>query len=232
MTSSPAGVRQDRRHLDVRHGQADRRRRQGRQQDVRADRRRGHRRVRRASCSTRPTSRISRARPSPTPPPSAARASPSRSSSSRARPSPRPSGAPQPNTVLLDPVLLDNTSDAGKTALKAWQSVPGLDPLWPLSLSIEGWTTYDPKDRSCILQGRIADQRSPSTGVPARRRPRPATFSRQGPMTSPPPTCCSRRPASRRHTALSSRSRPHRWRSARARSTHSWAPTAPARARW
>jgi len=54
------------------------------------------------------------------------------------------SGASQPNTVLLDPVLVDNTTDAGKTQLKAWQSVPGMDPLWPLSLSIAGWTTYDP----------------------------------------------------------------------------------------
>ncbi len=53
-------------------------------------------------------------------------------------------GAGRPNTVLLDPVLLDNTTDAGKAALQKWQSVPGLDPLWPLSLSIEGWTTYDP----------------------------------------------------------------------------------------
>jgi len=53
-------------------------------------------------------------------------------------------GATQPNTVLLDPVLVDNTTDAGKTQLKAWQSVPGMDPLWPLSLSIAGWTTYDP----------------------------------------------------------------------------------------
>src|SRR5262249_24074201 len=52
--------------------------------------------------------------------------------------------APQPNTVLLDPVLLDNLTDAGKAQLKAWQSVPGMDPLWPLSLSIDGWTTYDP----------------------------------------------------------------------------------------
>ena len=48
------------------------------------------------------------------------------------------------NTVLLDPVVVDNLTDAGKTQLKAWQSVPGLDPLWPLSLSIQGWTTYDP----------------------------------------------------------------------------------------
>ena len=50
----------------------------------------------------------------------------------------------RPNTVLLDPVVVDNTTDAGKAALKAWQSVPGMDPLWPLSLSVDGWTTYDP----------------------------------------------------------------------------------------
>ena len=48
------------------------------------------------------------------------------------------------NTVLLDPVAVDNTTDAGKAQLKAWQSVPGMDPLWPLSLAIDGWTTYDP----------------------------------------------------------------------------------------
>ena len=53
-------------------------------------------------------------------------------------------GAGRPNTVLLDPVLLDNLTDQGKTDLKAWQSVPGMDPLWPLSLSIKDWTTYDP----------------------------------------------------------------------------------------
>jgi ribose transport system substrate-binding protein len=53
-------------------------------------------------------------------------------------------GAGRPNTVLLDPVLVDNLTDAGKAQLKAWQSVPGLNPLWPLSLSIQGWTTYDP----------------------------------------------------------------------------------------
>ena len=53
-------------------------------------------------------------------------------------------GAGRPNTVLLDPVLVDNLTDAVKAQLKAWQSVPGLNPLWPLSLSIQGWTTYDP----------------------------------------------------------------------------------------
>jgi ribose transport system substrate-binding protein len=52
--------------------------------------------------------------------------------------------ASQPNTVLLDPVLVDNTNADGQAKLKAWQSVPGMDPLWPLSLSIDGWTTYDP----------------------------------------------------------------------------------------
>jgi ribose transport system substrate-binding protein len=54
------------------------------------------------------------------------------------------SGAKQPNTVLLDPVLVDNLTPDGQAKLKAWQSVPGMDPLWPLSLSIDGWTTYDP----------------------------------------------------------------------------------------
>ncbi len=53
-------------------------------------------------------------------------------------------GAGRPNTVLLDPQLLDNLTPDGQAALKAWQSVPGMDPLWPLSLSIPGWTTYDP----------------------------------------------------------------------------------------
>jgi ribose transport system substrate-binding protein len=62
-------------------------------------------------------------------------------------------GAGRPNTVLLDPVLLDNTTDAGKTALKAWQSVPGLDPLWPLSLAIKDWTTYDPNTVPSTCKG-------------------------------------------------------------------------------
>ncbi len=57
------------------------------------------------------------------------------------------------NTVLLDPVLVDNLTDAGKTQLKAWVSVPGLDPLWPLSLSIQGWTTYDPNTVPATCKG-------------------------------------------------------------------------------
>jgi ribose transport system substrate-binding protein len=52
--------------------------------------------------------------------------------------------ATQPNTVLLDPVLADNVSDDGRATLESWQ-VDGLDPLWPLGLPIEGWTTYTPE---------------------------------------------------------------------------------------
>ena len=52
--------------------------------------------------------------------------------------------AAQPNTVLLDPVLADNASDEGKEMLSSWQ-VDGLDPLWPLGLQIDGWTSYTPE---------------------------------------------------------------------------------------
>ena len=58
---------------------------------------------------------------------------------------PTPStGAQRPNTILLDPQILDNTTAQGKTDLQAWISVPGMDPLWPLALSIPGYTDYDP----------------------------------------------------------------------------------------
>ena len=52
--------------------------------------------------------------------------------------------ASQPNTVLLTPVLADNVSDEGKGVLQSWQ-VDGLDPLWPLGLEIDGWTSYTPE---------------------------------------------------------------------------------------
>jgi ribose transport system substrate-binding protein len=55
-------------------------------------------------------------------------------------------GAGRPNTILLDPELLDNTTDAGKTALQAWVTVPGMNPSWPLALSIPGYTDYDPNE--------------------------------------------------------------------------------------
>jgi ribose transport system substrate-binding protein len=53
-------------------------------------------------------------------------------------------GAGRPNTILLDPQILDNTTAQGKAALQAWISVKGMNPLWPLSLSIPNWTDYDP----------------------------------------------------------------------------------------
>ena len=64
--------------------------------------------------------------------------------------------ASQPNTVLLDPVAVDNLTDAGKAELKAWQSVPGMDPLWPLSLSIEGLDHVRSEHGPVELQGRVA----------------------------------------------------------------------------
>jgi ribose transport system substrate-binding protein len=49
--------------------------------------------------------------------------------------------APAEKTVLVDPVVWDNTSDAGK-ALLAGAANPNLSPEWPVSVSIPGWTTY------------------------------------------------------------------------------------------
>jgi ribose transport system substrate-binding protein len=53
--------------------------------------------------------------------------------------------AAQPNTVLLDPVLADDQTDAGKAELQSWL-VDGLDPSWPLGLEIEGYTHYTPEE--------------------------------------------------------------------------------------
>ncbi len=51
--------------------------------------------------------------------------------------------AAQPNTVLLKPVIADDTTDAGRATLQSWL-VDGLDKTWPLGLQIEGFTTYTP----------------------------------------------------------------------------------------
>ena len=53
--------------------------------------------------------------------------------------------ASQPNTVLLEPVVADNVTDAGKALLKSWQSSTASTRLWPLGLQIDGWTTYTPE---------------------------------------------------------------------------------------
>ena len=65
---------------------------------------------------------------------------------------PTDSTASQPNTVLLKPVLADNTSDAGKKLLASWQSVKGLNPDWPLGIQIEGFTDYTP-DQAVACKG-------------------------------------------------------------------------------
>lgn len=61
--------------------------------------------------------------------------------------------AAQPNTVLLTPVVAANTTDDGRATLESWQ-VDGLDPLWPLGLEIEGWTSYAPEQAiDCVGPG-------------------------------------------------------------------------------
>jgi ribose transport system substrate-binding protein len=49
--------------------------------------------------------------------------------------------APKDKTTLVDPVLWDNQSDAGKALIAAGAN-PKLSPEWPVSVSIPGWTTY------------------------------------------------------------------------------------------
>ena len=93
--------------------------------------------------------------------------------------------APKPNTVLLDPVLADNVTDDGKSTLESWQSIEGIDPLWPLGLEIEGWTTYTPATSPSDLQGsgRVTSASSSDhRGTLARRHP-PLTPPLEGPMT-------------------------------------------------
>jgi ribose transport system substrate-binding protein len=48
---------------------------------------------------------------------------------------------PESHTVLLTPAVWDNVSEEGKAALAAAND-PSLNPIWPLGLSIDGWTTY------------------------------------------------------------------------------------------
>ena len=48
---------------------------------------------------------------------------------------------PAQQTVLVEPEIWDNTSDAGKEKLKS-AADPSLSPEWPVSISIPDWTTY------------------------------------------------------------------------------------------
>jgi ribose transport system substrate-binding protein len=49
--------------------------------------------------------------------------------------------APAEKTVLVTPALWDNASEEGKASIAAAQN-PNLDPEWPVSVSIDGYTTY------------------------------------------------------------------------------------------
>jgi ribose transport system substrate-binding protein len=49
--------------------------------------------------------------------------------------------APDSKTVLVDPVLWENATDAGRATIAAAQN-PNLDPEWPVSVTIPGWTDY------------------------------------------------------------------------------------------
>ena len=49
--------------------------------------------------------------------------------------------APDSQTVLVDPVLWENATDGGRATIAEAQN-PNLDPEWPVSVSIPGWTDY------------------------------------------------------------------------------------------
>ena len=48
---------------------------------------------------------------------------------------------PASQTVLVEPALWENVTDAGKAQLKE-AADPSLSPEWPVSISINDWTTY------------------------------------------------------------------------------------------
>jgi ribose transport system substrate-binding protein len=48
---------------------------------------------------------------------------------------------PAERTVLVDPALWTNATEEGRAEIAAAQN-PNLDPEWPVSVSIDGWTTY------------------------------------------------------------------------------------------
>jgi ribose transport system substrate-binding protein len=52
---------------------------------------------------------------------------------------------PPDGPVLLEPVLWSNADEAGLAALAAVAD-PNVDPLWPLGLTIPGWTDYATED--------------------------------------------------------------------------------------
>jgi ribose transport system substrate-binding protein len=59
--------------------------------------------------------------------------------------------APSSTTVHVTPELWDNASDEGKAKLAA-AADPKINPLWPLGLTIQDWTTYT-KDEIIACKG-------------------------------------------------------------------------------
>ncbi len=49
--------------------------------------------------------------------------------------------APADKLVLVDPVLWENATDEGRAVIEAAQN-PNLDPEWPVSVMVPGWTDY------------------------------------------------------------------------------------------
>ncbi|MGR3483722.1 MAG: ABC transporter substrate-binding protein [Paracoccaceae bacterium] len=49
--------------------------------------------------------------------------------------------APEERTVLVDPALWENTTEEGRATIASAQN-PDLDPEWPVSVSVDGWTDY------------------------------------------------------------------------------------------
>jgi ribose transport system substrate-binding protein len=58
---------------------------------------------------------------------------------------------PASQTVLVEPALWENVTDAGKEQLKS-AADPSLSPEWPVSISIKDWTTYT-KDQIVACKG-------------------------------------------------------------------------------
>ncbi|HET7717089.1 MAG TPA: ABC transporter substrate-binding protein [Bauldia sp.] len=58
---------------------------------------------------------------------------------------------PSGQTVLVQPEIWDNVTDAGKAKLAA-AADPSLDPEWPVSIMIPDWTTYT-KDQIIACKG-------------------------------------------------------------------------------
>ena len=58
---------------------------------------------------------------------------------------------PAEQTVLVQPEIWENVTDAGKEKLKG-AADPSLSPEWPVSISIPDWTTYT-KDQIVACKG-------------------------------------------------------------------------------